>query len=424
MNPTHTISQQGDPPLRSGARLAMRLRRASILGAFLSALLVLAGAGGSDAQASRAPTAWPLVRSANIGSDDNHLAGVTALTPTDAWAVGSFRDTSSGQTRTLTQHWDGEAWTIVPSPNVGSGGISVLEAAEANSSTDTWAVGYFTVEGSGEGTARTLVEHWDGGEWKVVPSPNAGLEKGGNGRLSDVFALASDDVWAVGSHFPETEFPTLQPLIEHWDGNSWEVVPGPSRSPGPWSEPKAVSGTGPADIWAVGVRDAQVGENFTERALILHWDGVAWQRMRAPLPAARMTPFLLHDVVAISPTDAWAVGVVALRHGHRTVVMHWDGESWKLVPSANPSADFQDLTGVAAVSATKVFAVGTYYDAGSHRMRTLVERWDGERFRKVSSGNRGDSQLNDVSAVRAVRFAVGESGLQPTRTLVLQRRLP
>jgi hypothetical protein len=426
MNSTHAIDLHSEPLPRRWERLFSRLRRASILAACLSALLsVAAEAGASKAEGSRVRPAWPVVPSPNIGSGDNTLEGVTALSPTDAWAVGRFFDTASSQTKTLTQHWDGAAWTIVPSPNVGSGGISVLEAVDATSATDAWAVGHFTVEGSGEGTGRTLVERWDGSEWQVVPSPNAGLEEGGNGTLSGVLALAPDDVWAVGSHYPAVEFPTLQPLIEHWDGEEWEVVPGPSRSPGPWSELKAVSGSGPADIWAVGVRDARVGDVLTERALILHWDGEAWKRVRAPLPAARRTPFLLHDVVALSSTDAWAVGVVALRHSHRTLVMHWDGESWKVVRSANPSAQFQDLMGVAAVSPARVFAVGTYYDADADRMRTLVERWNGERWRTVTSGNRGNSELKDVAGVRGGQFAVGEFfGQEGTRTLVLQRRVP
>jgi hypothetical protein len=421
MNSTHTMDSRGEPLSRPWGRLVMHLRRASILAACLGALLaVAAGAGATEAAGTRVRPAWPLVPSPNVGSRDT-LGGVTALSPTDAWAVGSFFDASSSQVKTLTEHWDGASWTIVPSPN--ADGPSTLGAIDALSANDAWAVGGFVADPFSEGGTRTLTEHWNGTDWQVVPSPNAGLE-GGNGGLSGVLALAPDDVWAVGAYYPDVEFPTTQPLIEHWDGEEWEIVPGPSRSPGPWSVLEAVSGSGPADIWAVGVRDAQVGDAFTERALILHWDGVAWKRVRAPLPAARLTPFVLRDVVALSSTDAWAVGTVANRRSHRTVVMHWDGESWKIVKSANPSAQFQDLMGVGAVSPTRVFAVGSYWDADSGRMRTLVERWDGERFRKVSSGNRGYSVLRGVAAARGVRFAVGESGLEPTRTLVLQRRVP
>ena len=321
---------------------------------------------------------------------------------------------------TLIQHWDGAAWTIVSSPNADA--PSTLAAVDALSTSDAWAVGRFVADISSEAGGRTLTEHWNGSEWGLVPSPNTGIE-GGNGNLRGVDALASDDIWAVGSYLPDVGAPTAQPLIEHWNGEEWQIVPGPSSSPGPWSELFAVSGTDPADLWAVGVRDVSVGEAVTERALILHWDGQAWKRMSAPLPAARHNPFLLEDVVAISPTDAWAVGVVSTKRTHRTVAMHWDGEAWELVRSANPSTQFQELSGVAARSARRVWAVGTYFDANASRMRTLVERWDGERFRKVSSGNRGDSDLNDVAAARHNRFAVGTSGAIRNRTLILWRRV-
>jgi hypothetical protein len=388
-------------------------------GALITSVLTVALLSSTNAQAAAGEcgTGWSVLPSPNAGSGDNRLSGVTAVSASDAWAVGSFQPTGGGS-KTLIQHWDGTVWTIVPSPN--AGGPSTLAAIDALSANDAWAVGNFVADPFSEGGHRTLTEHWNGSAWELVPSPNDGVE-GGNGRLFGVFAPASNNVWAVGSSFPDVEFPTRQPLIEHWDGEEWQIVPGPSRSPGPWSELFAVSGTSPTDLWAVGVRDAQVGERFTERALILHWDGEAWKRVRAPLPASRLTPFRLLDVVALTPNDAWAVGTVATRTTHRTVAMHWDGEAWKLVRSANPSAQFQDLAGVAARSSARVWAVGAYFDAGVDRMRTLVERWDGERFRKVSSGNRGHSDLNDVSAVRGMRFAVGASGVVRPRTLVVRR---
>ena len=391
------------------------------MGALAASALTLALVDSPEAQAAPAEhrTAWPVVASPNVGSDENSLLGVTAVSPTNAWAVGWFHDGTSGVSKTLIQHWDGAAWTVVPSPNADA--PSTLAAVDALSANDAWAVGRFVADTSSEAGGRTLTEHWNGSAWELVPSPNNGIE-GGNGNLRGVHALASDDVWAVGSYFPDVGAPTAQPLIEHWDGTGWQIVPGPSKSPGPWSELFAVSGTGPGDLWAVGVRDVSVGEEATERALILHWDGQEWKRMPAPRPAARLTPFLLHDVVAISPTNAWAVGAFATKRAHRTVVMHWDGEVWKLVRSANPSAQFQDLSGVAARSVRRVWAVGTYFDANASRMRTLVERWDGERFRKVSSGNRGDSVLHDVAAARHNRFAVGTSGEIRNRTLILWRR--
>ena len=104
--------------------------------------------------------------------------------------------------------------------------------------------------------------------------------------------------------------------------------------------------------------------------------------------------------------------------------MHSDGKSWEVVPSASPSPQFQDLTGIAATSASRIWAVGTYWDADAKRMRTLVERWDGERFRKVTSENRGSSELKDVAAISGARIGVGVRGQSPERTLVVQQAGP
>src|SRR5205085_9958241 len=49
------------------------------------------------------------------------------------------------------------------------------------------------------------------------------------GTLSEVTAISSTDVWAVGAN-PNTV--PGQPLIEHWDGKRWRIVPGAPRTGG------------------------------------------------------------------------------------------------------------------------------------------------------------------------------------------------
>ena len=50
----------------------------------------------------------------------NTFNAVAAISPTDAWAVGFQNDNQLNGSRTLTEHWDGQKWTAVPSPNPGS----------------------------------------------------------------------------------------------------------------------------------------------------------------------------------------------------------------------------------------------------------------------------------------------------------------
>jgi len=67
----------------------------------------------------------------------------------------------------------------------------------ANSPTDIWAFGsFFASNGSGE--QRTLLLHWNGTSWSVAPSPDPTR----NGFLSDLLFAgvtpAPGDVWIFG----------------------------------------------------------------------------------------------------------------------------------------------------------------------------------------------------------------------------------
>jgi hypothetical protein len=75
---------------------------------------------------------------------------VAARSATDVWAVGTRQDRSGAIPidRTLTEHWNGSAWSVVPSPNVG-GNDNLLNGVGAATG-DVWTVG------SSEVTAHTL----------------------------------------------------------------------------------------------------------------------------------------------------------------------------------------------------------------------------------------------------------------------------
>jgi hypothetical protein len=357
--------------------------------------------------------AWQAVASPNVGDGENILWAVTASAPDDAWAVGKY-DVPGAGSRTLTERWDGSSWRTVPSPNRGLG--SWLDGTDGTSPTDVWAVGTALAIPGDEAGARTLIEHWNGRRWTVTPSPNKGIGARGNGFLRGVAAISPGDVWAVGSYLAGVELANLRPLIEHWDGDVWRAVPTPRT--GEWTELKAVSASGPNDVWVVGGHDVRVGDAISQRAVTLHWNGSTWRQARTPLPGDPLSPFILDDVVTLSPSNAWAVGTVSDR-SHRSVVMHWNGTAWKIVPSVNPSAQYQSFAGVTAVSPREVWAVGSYWDATAARMRPLVERWDGQRFHQVPTVTRRDSQLRAVAAVAGGLFAVGSAGL-PERTLIVQ----
>lgn len=121
------------------------------------------------------------------GTAQNFLSAVSASSPGDAWAVGTTR---SGSTRsTLTLHWDGHSWATVPSPNPG-GVFNQLFDVASISPASALAVGIIA---DTTGPSRAVALHWDGQHWTQIPS----LNPGGGANLFGV-AAGPAGVWAAG----------------------------------------------------------------------------------------------------------------------------------------------------------------------------------------------------------------------------------
>jgi hypothetical protein len=70
------------------------------------------------------------------------------------------------------------------------------------------------------------------------------------------------------------------------------------------------------------------------------------------------------SVVAISADDVWAVGWTGGNSGPITLIEHWNGSTWSVVPSPNPSATDNHLWGVTALATNNVWAVGDFNATG------------------------------------------------------------
>jgi photosystem II stability/assembly factor-like uncharacterized protein len=131
-------------------------------------LLKTMDGGQTWAQVSSSRGTWNVVPSPNGNeSRGSALRAVATVSATDVWAVGGGQLAGS---KTLIEHWDGVQWSVVTSPNPGSN-YDILDGVTAVSASDVWAVGY---DGNTGGVAQTLTEHWDGAQWSVVTSPNPG----------------------------------------------------------------------------------------------------------------------------------------------------------------------------------------------------------------------------------------------------------
>jgi hypothetical protein len=193
-------------------------------------------------------TSWNVVSSPRLGGWGGELSGITAVSASDIWAVGSHGINQYIQ-NSLTEHWDGTKWSVVRSPSLPD--YSQLVGATFVAANNVWAVGYATSISS-PGSIEVLIEHWDGSSWSIVDN---GVY---NNSFSAVAVVSARDVWAVGS----SDNPST--LIEHWNGTNWSAVPSPA--PGAYSGLNGVARVpGTKHLWAVGYyATSNVSQTLTE----------------------------------------------------------------------------------------------------------------------------------------------------------------
>lgn len=321
-------------------------------------------------------SSWSVVPSPNPSSTYNYLWGVTAFDTNNVWAVGDF-NALGGHGQVLLLKWNGSAWTQVPGDNTGPDGLQfTLKAASAVSQNDVWSVGT---------NSHALAEHWNGSQWSIVSAPNTGV---GDNILNGVSGTSSTNVWEVGYFWFGTENRTL---IHHWDGAAWSIVPSPNE----FKRLNALNGVAaisPSDAWVVGA--ASSGQAFDQTTLILHWNGTNWSIIPSPNPGIWFNR--LYGVAANSANDVWAVGSLTNPSEYsKTLIEHWDGTSWSVIPSPNVPGVNNELYGVVALAPNDVWAVGYY---GVVDFDTLIMHWNGSAWTIVPSPS-PQTTSNILSAV-------------------------
>ena len=389
----------GMPPPRPRKRAGAPVRRRFVSAgtAALAAAIVL-----GMASTAQAVTGFQAQASSNVtGSDYNELDGVTDIGATNDTAVGFFRISGTLTFRAFAEHWNGRTWAVVTVPSP-AGDDTRLHAVAAATTTDLWAVG--------SDASHSLIEQSTNGGlgWSMVPSP---ANEPASSQLDAISAVSATDIWAVGYSRAGNTGQGFEPLIEHWNGTAWSIVPGAPVATGS-DFLTGVSAASSADVWAVG----RSGRHPTP--VIEHWNGTSWAQVPQPVSGYDSS---LNSVATISGTDAWAVGEQNL---NQTVTEHWNGSSWTLVASPSVTAgNAQDvLGGVSAIGSSDVWAVGFSSVLGTSQ--TLAEHWNGTAWQIVASANPGpgSSQLSSLARtapggpLRAAGFATG--GTPATATLV------
>lgn len=236
------------------------------------------------------------------------LVGLLLLTacpsdPDEGWAPAAFDATSTG--------WLLSVW--------------------GSSARDLYVVG-----GAPDAAA---VRHFDGTAWSPV-DVGASVP-----LLNWVFGFGPNDITTVGSGG----------TILHYNGSVWATQT-TTTTEDLWG----VWGAAPDDLWAVGGRGREAGQET-----ILHYDGQAWTKIPTPT-LTRPNVFAFFKVWGSAADDVYVVG-------QRGAVLHYDGQTWteQLVGAS------EDLISVWGTSKDEVVVVGG-------RNNGQIAVWNGQQWRHNS----------------------------------------
>ena len=361
--------------------LMFRLTGAALCFSFALLSLSLAFSYTSRAAASTTTgPGWSVITPPNV---QYNLQSVTCTSASDCWAV-----VPGPGFQTAIEHWDGTSWQIFPmaDPN---GSYFYQQSIACTSASNCWIAGYYL--DPKELVFRTLIEHWDGLSWQIFDSPNGTINP--NSFLNSVTCVSSSDCWAVGSN---KSYVSEYTLIEHWDGASWSIVPSadPPEDP-PTNSLISVTCVSSSDCWAVGTNAYSQHPPTIE-----HWNGNSWSLVGCPVPPGGTTPhYYLESVVCTSSTNCWAVGFYNPQNLQQ-MIERWDGNSWQLVSVPDVGDTGNVLYSATCASALDCWAVGYSQDT-SGQQTALIERWDGNAWSVFSSPNVANSLLEGVTCVSA-----------------------
>src|SRR6266536_4074537 len=99
----------------------------------------------------------------------------------------------------------------------------------------------------------------------------------------------------------------------------------------------------------------------------------SWNIVPSPSPST-IADNKLQAVSSFYANHAWAVGSYQNTDGsYHDLIEYWNGSSWTEQTGANPGGASNILYGVKALSATNIWAVGSYYSNDGTGAHALIE---------------------------------------------------
>lgn len=318
---------------------------------------------GATGRPEAAPAAWQKEAVPSTVKAPATLASVSAVSASQAWAVGAQAETALEKGTPLILSWNGTAWSKVALSGVAAPGY--LTSVSAASATDAWAVG--------SDKSGAVVLHWNGTKWASVKFPDSSTA-----TVDAVATGKGTTAWLVGS-IPATGTNT-NTLVEKWNGTAWKVVK--TSLGGGHLDGVSVSASG--DVW-VG------GANNKDQAVVGYEAAGKWKRLTTP----GITN--VSQVLGVSTTDVWAAGdtINSTAGVFKSLVCQWNGSTWTTVNT--PASVLGAGVSISADGSGQPQWVGT--DAvASGSTATTFGYYDGSAWSNVS----GATTLGGAAGASAV----------------------
>ena len=369
MAPTTAVAAATSAPAARGS-LAATYPQISIYGTARVPGQVAAWAVGSDTTSSSitkgiiykaSAQSWKSVPLPSIAGSATYLSSVTASSSTDAWAAGWAH--YSGADHGLLLHWNGTAWrqatiatpaamgkisalgnitstgkdtfvafvTASTSPNhyhqrlvafngkkwsdispTGLPPSPLIDSLAASSPKNIWAVSAYFKSGSNNPVDVTYVYN---GRWRTVTMPKS------LSLVTDVSALASNDVWVAGENGGPLS-PKTYPVAAHYNGSSWTVQRQPSSAQGTVLGIGGLSGT---DAFGIGAY-------MTGGVIFQRYNGSSARTVSTAWPSHLGNGLVVSSLVVHSPSRMWAIATAwsgtPYSSTQYTYGLYYNGTKW------------------------------------------------------------------------------------------------
>jgi hypothetical protein len=310
------------------------------------------------------------------------LTAVTAISPSDAWAVGVAGVVPA---EPVVLRWNGARWQPVMLPH--ASGI-LPEEVQATAPNDVWIFGM-----KRGGPAEAV--RFDGSTWRTEPLP------AGNWVNASLVLLGPDSAWLINSACTAGRSPSAcRALMAHWNGAHWSS----SRLNILVSGLAEVDG----DVWLAGVSGCGAGSGGlgagSGRLVVLRQKATGWQAVSAEPVAISTSCLTPPQLAAGAPGTAWILSLPAAAGQPPGALFYWNGLRWADVAVPARSAG-QPLGAVDQLT----------YDGSGGAWAGPFAHWTGRRWINVDQLGPGQPSAIQLGVAAAIpgsgsSWAVGGSG--------------